>query len=192
MAVRTLPIVRILGVTAAIAIVVGLSSLRIAAAAEPGPGAPPEVFVATKGSLPGFSDRDLPDYFAAQMNGVASNGWHFAPLQAGLPPSPERVEISFQTNPYAAGAVKTYGISRATMERLLNVHHLVTIEARLFLGGQYQTLFFEEVTVSGGPHDAELENAIAKLTRALADCPSIDTQRSGLECLLQIDRPYTA
>jgi hypothetical protein len=169
----------------AAAVVVGtiaLSSLpKLASAGEQHRGDPTEVFVATKGSLPGFNDSDLPDYFATAMNGVAPAGWHFAPLPAGVAPSPERVEISFRTNPYAAGTVRTYGISRATMDRLLNVHHSVTIEARLFLRGQYQTLFFEQVTVSGGPHDADLEEAVTKLTRALTAYPtlSMHPERSG-------------
>jgi hypothetical protein len=185
---------RTVGVVAVVAGIIAFSpSLRLAFAAEPHAGRPVEVFVATKGSLPGFNDTDnLPGYFAAAMNAVASTGWHFAPLPAGLGQSPERVELSFRTNPYAAGTVRTYGVSRATMDRLLNVHHSITIEARLFLGGQYQTLFFEQVTVSGGPHDADLEEAVKKLTRALTAYPTLNTHPDRSGYLVERDRSRTS
>lgn len=150
-----------------------------AAAAQSRLGAPLDVAIETKGSLPGFSNNELPDYFANAMNATDTKGWHFVPQQAGRRLAADRIELSFETNAYAAGTVRTYGISRATMERLLNVHHSITIEARLFLGDQYQTLFFEQVTVSGGPHDAELDEAVAKLTRALTSYPALKTESSG-------------
>jgi hypothetical protein len=165
-------------------IVGALAASAAASSAASSPTMPLQVAVETKGSLPGFSDSELPDYFAAAMNAVTQKGWHFAPGPASSVPA-DRIELSFETNAYAAGAVRTYGISRATMERLLNVHHSITIEARLFLGDQYQTLFFEQVTVSGGPHDAELDDAVAKLTRALTAYPALKTgPNSGVDFLI--------
>jgi hypothetical protein len=184
---------RTVGVVAAVAGTIAFStSPRLASAAEPHARGQVEVFVATKGSLPGFNDTDLPGYFAAAMNAVASTGWHFAPVAAGLGQPPERVELSFRTNPYAAGTVRTYGISRATMDRLLNVHHSITIEARLFLGGQYQTLVFEQVTVSGGSHDVDLEEAVTKLTRALTAYPTLNTHPDRSGYLFERDRSRTS
>ena len=158
---------------AAVLAAVTAASPGATSAGEPHFSPPGDVFVATKGSLPGFNDRDLPAYLVATMNAVAPTGWHFVSAGAGAKAPPERIEISFGSNPYAAGSVRTYGFSRATMDRLLNVHHSITMEARLFLGGQYQTLFFAPVTVSGGPQDSEFKEAVAKLTRALTAYPTL-------------------
>ncbi len=137
------------------------------------------VDVATKGDLPGFKESDLPAYFAAEMNSVGLSAWRFAPASPGATPSPNRIELSFKANPYAAGSVRTYGFSRATMERLLNTHHSVTIEAQLYLNGEYQTLAFDQVTVTGGPQDQDLDAAVARLTRDLMAYPLLDTTPRG-------------
>lgn len=142
----------------------------IAAAAPPGPEnppVPPTLVVEANGSLPGFKDRDLPTYLVGVMANVGPAAHRFVPPSDSAPRPPDRIEFSFRTNPYAAGTVRTYGFSRATMDRLLGVHHSVTIEARLFLGGEYQTLDLQQLTVAGGPNDPDLASAIAKLTRLL-------------------------
>ena len=43
----------------------------------------------------------------------------------------------------------------------------VTIEARLYLNGEYQTLVEEQATVRGGPDDPALAAAVVSVTRNL-------------------------
>lgn len=132
--------------------------------------------VRANGSLPGFTDSELSTYLVRVMAGVDHITWRFVPSPATEPPPPNRIDFSFKTNAYAAGTVRAYGFSRATMERLLGVRHSVTIEARLFLGGDYQTLDFEQVTLTGGQRDQELVAAVAKLTRLLKAYTDLDTR----------------
>jgi hypothetical protein len=45
--------------------------------------------------------------------------------------------------------------------------HPVTIEARLYLGGEYQTLVEDQAIVRGGPDDPDLASAVVSITRTL-------------------------
>jgi hypothetical protein len=47
------------------------------------------------------------------------------------------------------------------------VHRPVTIEARLYLNGQYQTLVEAQALVQGGPDDPDLAAAVAVVTKDL-------------------------
>ena len=47
------------------------------------------------------------------------------------------------------------------------LHRTITIEARLYLNGEYQTLVERQAIVQGGPDDAELATAIAGATQNL-------------------------
>jgi hypothetical protein len=52
-------------------------------------------------------------------------------------------------------------------ERTFSAHRPVTIEARLFLNGQYQTLAEKQAVVQGGPDDPDLAAAVASVTQNL-------------------------
>jgi len=47
------------------------------------------------------------------------------------------------------------------------VHRPITIEARLYLNGKYQTLVKEKAIIQGGPDDPDLAAAVANLTQNL-------------------------
>jgi hypothetical protein len=49
-------------------------------------------------------------------------------------------------------------------EQRLGVHRPVTIEARLYLNGQYQTLVQKQAVIQGGPDDPDLVRAVASVT----------------------------
>ena len=54
-----------------------------------------------------------------------------------------------------------------THERGFGVHRPVTVEARLYLKGEYQTLVEQQAIVQGGPDDPELASVVAKVTQNL-------------------------
>jgi hypothetical protein len=47
------------------------------------------------------------------------------------------------------------------------VHRPITIEARLYFNGEYQTLVEQQALVQGGPDDPDLAAAVASATRNL-------------------------
>lgn len=133
------------------------------------------VAVAVDGSIPGISDADLPALLAKAMNEGVDGGWRFEPVAPGAPMPPDRIEWSIKTNASAEGTVRTYGFSRATMERLMGVHQFLSIEVTLFLGGQYQTQSHSEVTANGGAQDPDLMADVVRSTRQLIAYTSLDT-----------------
>jgi hypothetical protein len=52
-------------------------------------------------------------------------------------------------------------------EQRRGVHRPITIEARLYLNGEYQTLVERQATMQGGPNDPELAAAVASATASL-------------------------
>jgi hypothetical protein len=52
-------------------------------------------------------------------------------------------------------------------ERTFGVHRPITIEARLYLNGEYQMLVEGQATIQGGSDDRDLAAAIASLTQSL-------------------------
>jgi hypothetical protein len=152
------------------AVVLGFGMPYVAQAAEPMP-----VAVTATGELPGIPAADLPSFLAKVMNGAGGN-WRFEAAPSGGPAPANRIEWSFKTNPSAVGAVRTYGFSRATMQRLLGVHHYLTIEVTLYLHGQYQTQSLGQVTVTGGADDTDLSTEITRDTRQLMSYLSMDTR----------------
>jgi hypothetical protein len=58
----------------------------------------------------------------------------------------DRVEWTFRLNPYAGGEVRNFAHTLAS-ERRFGGHRPITIEARLYLNGQYQTLVEEQATI---------------------------------------------
>ena len=134
------------------------------------------VSIEVEGTLPGFTASALADFLVAQMNRVSLEGWHFAPAAGGPGEHADRVVWSFRPNPYAAGAVRSFGFSRGMIERLAGVHRSVTVEARLYLGGEYQTLAFGQVALSGADGDDALAREVVELSRALMAYPGIDAK----------------
>jgi hypothetical protein len=52
-------------------------------------------------------------------------------------------------------------------DETFGVHRPITIEARLYLSGEYQTLAKEKAIIQGGPDDPDLAAAVASLTQNL-------------------------
>jgi hypothetical protein len=52
-------------------------------------------------------------------------------------------------------------------DKTFGVHRPITIEARLYLNGVYQTHVKETAIVEGGPDDPDLAAAVASLTQNL-------------------------
>jgi hypothetical protein len=77
-----------------------------------------------------------------------------------------RAAWSFKLNPYAGGEVRNFARTSG-YERKLGLHRPVTIEARLYLNGEYQTLVEAQAIIHGGPDDPALAAAIASATQGL-------------------------
>jgi len=52
-------------------------------------------------------------------------------------------------------------------ERTFAAHRAITIEARLYLNGEYQTLVKQQAAAQGGPGDPALATAVASVTQNL-------------------------
>ena len=115
--------------------------------------------------LPGFQRSELARYLAARMGEARLADWRFAPA-AGDGVAADRVEWSFKLNPYAGGEVRRIGGS-LSYEGRLAAHRPVTIEARLYLNGEYQTLVEQQAIVEGGADDPDLAAAVASVTQNL-------------------------
>ena len=116
-------------------------------------------------TLPGFHLADLSRYFALHMTTARLADWRFEPaVDKGS--SPDRVEWTFKLNPYAGGEVRRF-MRPHMAERIFGVHRPITIEARLYLNGEYQALVEKRVIIQGGPNDPDLAEAVASLTQNL-------------------------
>ncbi|HVJ51249.1 MAG TPA: hypothetical protein VM689_02220 [Aliidongia sp.] len=134
------------------------------------------VAVIAAGSLPGIRDTDLPTYLVGEMNSAGNATWHFEPGPATKQASLNRIEWSFKTNASAVGQVRTYGFSRALMQRLIGAHQFLTIEATLYLNGEYQTKSLSQINTTGGSTDRDLAAALIKDTRQLMAYSQMDTR----------------
>jgi hypothetical protein len=115
--------------------------------------------------LPGFHRGDLQRYLALHMAEAGLGEWRFEPA-ADSGPARDRVEWTFKLNPYAGGEVRNFAHTSG-YERKLGLHRPVTIEARLYLNGEYQTLVEAQTIIHGGPDDPALAAAIASATQGL-------------------------
>jgi hypothetical protein len=115
--------------------------------------------------LPGFHRADLSRYLAAHMAETGIPDWRFAPAE-GDSSALDRVEWSFKSNPSAGGEVRNFA-HNSGYERELGLHRPITIEARLYINGEYQTLVATQVIFHGGPNDPALAAAIASATQSL-------------------------
>ncbi|HVI65027.1 MAG TPA: hypothetical protein VM910_20940 [Bradyrhizobium sp.] len=121
--------------------------------------------VEARDALPGFRRTDLPRYLALHMARAGLSEWRFEPT-TGREVAANRVEWSFKLNPYAGGEVRSFGHT-LTQDWGFGVHRPITIEARLYLNGEYQTLVEQQALVQGGPDDLDLAAAVASATRNL-------------------------
>ena len=122
-----------------------------------------EVEAAT--GLPGFHRGDLQRYLAVHMAEATLGEWRFESA-ADNGSAANRVEWSFKLNPYAGGEVRRFGGLLSPEGRLAS-HRPVTIEAKLYLNGEYQTLVEQQAIVEGGADDPDLAAAVASITRNL-------------------------
>ena len=76
--------------------------------------------------------------------------WRFTPA-AGAAVAADRVEWIIKLQPYAGGEVRSF-VHQLSHEDWFGGRP-VTIEARLYLNGEYQTLVEGQATVRGGPDD---------------------------------------
>jgi len=115
--------------------------------------------------LPGFHRGDLQRYLAVHMAETRLGEWRFEPA-ADNGSAANRVEWSFKLNPYAGGEVRNFAHTSVN-ERELGLHRPITIEARLYLNGEYQTLVEAQAIFHGGPNDPALATAVASVTQNL-------------------------
>ena len=115
--------------------------------------------------LPGFHRADLPRYLAARMADTRLPDWRFEPI-ADNSSAANRVEWSFKLNPYAGGEVRNFARTSG-YEREFGLHLPITVEARLYLNGEYQTLVEAQAIIHGGPDDPALAAAVASITQNL-------------------------
>jgi hypothetical protein len=116
-------------------------------------------------TLPGFHLADLPRYLALHMADAHLADWRFEPA-AGSASAPDRIEWSFKWSPYAGGEVRSFARPHMA-DRIFGVHRPVTIEARLYLNGEYQTLVEKQAVIEGGPDDPDLAAAVVSVTQNL-------------------------
>ena len=115
--------------------------------------------------LPGLHHSALSRFIAAHMAEAGLANWRFEPA-AGDAIAADRVEWTFRLNPYAGGEVRNFART-LTDERRFGVHRPVTIEARLYLNGEYQTLVEKQAIIQGGPDDPDLAAAVENVTQGL-------------------------
>ena len=115
--------------------------------------------------LPGLHHSALCRFLAAHMADARLAAWRFEPAEGDIA-APNRVEWTFRLNPYAGGEVRQF-VREPVAEQGFGVHRPVTIEARLYLNGEYQTLIERQAMAQGGPNDRELAAAVASATESL-------------------------
>jgi hypothetical protein len=107
----------------------------------------------------------LQRYLVLHMAEAGLGEWRFEPA-ANNGSAGNRVEWNFKLNPYAGGEVRNFARTSG-YERQLGLHRPITIEARLYLNGEYQTLVEAQAIIHGGPDDPALAAAIASATQTL-------------------------
>jgi hypothetical protein len=98
------------------------------------------------------------------MAEVGLAGWRFEPAETDNP-TPNRVEWTFRFDPDASGDVRSF--MRAPATKRFDVPRPVTIEVRLYLNGEYQTLVERQAMIQRGPNDPEFAAAVANATAGL-------------------------
>lgn len=125
------------------------------------------LYVDVRGSLQGATSGELPVIFAGEMAQANQRKWRFEPVSSSGGTSPNRIEWTLKPSADAAGAVKTYGFSRAMMTRLVGSRRVVSVEGRLYLNNAYETMVAGQIRDTGDPHDNEIAQEISELTKEL-------------------------
>jgi hypothetical protein len=107
----------------------------------------------------------LSRFLAAHMAETGIADWRFAPATCDAVAA-DRVEWSFKLNPYAGGEVRSF-VRPHMADRTFAAHRPITIEARLYLNGEYQTLVKKQAVIQGGPDDPDLAAEVASVTQNL-------------------------
>jgi len=97
--------------------------------------------------FPGLNRSALSRFIAVHMAEARLANWRFEPAP-GNGVAADRVEWMIKLNPYAGGGVRNFTPSLSHEDWF---GRSVTIEARLYLGGEYQTVVEEQATIRGGP-----------------------------------------
>jgi hypothetical protein len=119
--------------------------------------------VEASNGLPGFNRADLSRYLASHMAEAGLADWRFEVAENG--PVSDWVEWSFKLNPYAGGEVR-----RSRPEaRSFHLRRPITIEARLYLNGEYQVTVEKQAIIDegSGRNDPHLAEAVASVTQNL-------------------------
>jgi hypothetical protein len=127
--------------------------------------APITLKVAAFHGLPGMHHSALSRFLAAHMADAGLADWRFEPAE-GDTEAPNRVEWTFNLKPYAGGEVRNF-VRRPVDIDKFGVHRPVTIEVRLFLNGEYQTLVERQAMVLGIANDPEFAAAVESATESL-------------------------
>ena len=115
--------------------------------------------------LPGLHHSALSRFLATHMADAQLVNWRFEPAEGDIA-APNRVEWIFRLNPYAGGEVRQF-VPQPVAEQGFGVRRPVTIEVRLYLNDEYQTLVERQAMVQGGPNDTEFAAAVASATESL-------------------------
>jgi hypothetical protein len=148
-------------------ILTGASLMLPALAAPAEPNRPATIYVEVQGSLQGATAEELNHIFAAQMAQTPISAWHFEAAGVTATHAANRVEWSLVPSSDATGLVRTFGFSRAMMGRLFGSHHIVRLEARVYLDNTYEGMVSGQIRDNGNPQDPDLVSEITELTREL-------------------------
>jgi hypothetical protein len=138
---------------------------------------PLAVVVAAHGSVPGVKDADLNRFLADTMNAGVQGPWRFEPAPPGASKAPNRIEWSIRSMTSAEGTVRSFGFARAAIDRMMGKHQLLSIDATLFLGGQYQNAAHSEVPATKEAQNPELVADVVRSTQQLMGSQALDTTR---------------
>jgi hypothetical protein len=115
--------------------------------------------------LPSLHHSELSRFLAARMADTGLPDWRFEPAQGDIA-APNRVEWTFRLNPHAGGEVRRFGRAPVA-EQGFSEHRPVTIEVRLYLNGEYQTLVEQQSMIQGDPNDSDFAAGVASATMSL-------------------------
>jgi hypothetical protein len=130
---------------------------------SPAVAQPPILTVISTGTVPGFASADVPSYLSAQMSDAPIADWQFEPVTADFAPPADRVEWSFRLDPATAQESSAPSLGK----RRFVARQLVTVEVRLYLGGQFQTVTFAQTEIHGGPQDEAFAAFVQQLSERL-------------------------
>ena len=138
---------------------------------------PVVVVVVAHGSIPGIRDADLNRFLADTMNGGVQGPWHFEPAAPGGTKAPNRIEWSIRSLASAQGTVRNFGFARAAIDRMMGKHQPLSIDAMLYLDGQYQTASHSEVSATKDEQNSELSADVVRSTQQLVAYGATDRSK---------------